>query len=103
MKERYPAIAKTYGPKALKGLCEHCGEPIVETAKWVTAIGIKHMLHLQCWKAILVSERLKPSPTLTMRRSSGESVAVINIIHGSESEKEVVERFITHKYAKDLS
>lgn len=95
MKKRYPPLARKYGTQSVKGLCEHCSEPILDTAKWITRTdGKKIMLHGACWKAILVAERLNPSPDFNFFYAAASCMT----FNTEPTEKDIIERFFLNKF-----
>lgn len=76
-KPRYTPELTKYGASTAKGLCTYCNESLTIHSRWININGVEHRVHHDCWKAILVADRLlSPNPKASVTASSPGATAV---------------------------
>lgn len=96
MKQRFTPALETYEANTAKGLCAYCGRPLDSVTFLLNVEGVQYRLHEPCRKALLVAERLKPSPAPISYSVTASSV-VTPLDRGLKSDQDIFERYFKNK------
>lgn len=92
-KPRFTPDLTRYEANTAKGLCAYCNNALDQNNRSIVINGLQHKMHEECWKAILVKERMLPSKQIMLGLTSSAFIS----FEEPNTEEYIIERYFRNR------